>query len=68
MTSELAGKFSAKSDFIKFFKEQRKYSFLMLTCLAIVQLYLPPTHMLNKDFLKEVFEGKKRLLEINEVK
>ena len=68
MTSELAGKFSAKSDFIKFFKEQRKYSFLMLTCLAIVQLYLPPEHMLNKDFLKEVFEGKKRLLEINEVK
>jgi len=68
MTQELAGKFSAKSDFIKFFKEQRKCSFLTLTFLSIVQLYLPPEHMMNKDFLKEVFEGNKRLLELNEVK
>ena len=68
MTSELAGKFSAKSDFIKFFKEQRKCDDLMLTCLSIVQLYLPPEHMMNKDFLKEVFEGNKRLLELNDVK
>ena len=40
----------------------------MLKFLAIVQLYLPPEHMMNKDFLKEVFEGNKRLLELNEVK
>jgi hypothetical protein len=36
MTQELAGKFSAKSDFIKFFKEQRKYRALTLTFLSIV--------------------------------
>ena len=36
MTQELAGKFSAKSDFIKFFKEQRKLGVLTLTFLLTV--------------------------------
>ena len=35
MTHELSGKFKAKSDFIKYFKE----------CL---QLYLPPAYMMTK--------------------
>jgi hypothetical protein len=35
--------------------------------LTLVQLYIPPEYMLNKDFLKEVFENRKKLLKLNEV-
>ena len=35
------------------------------TCL--VQLYVPPEYMINKDFLKEVFAEEKDLLELKEV-
>ena len=34
----------------------------------IVQLYLPPTYMMNKDFLKEVFTEEKSLLKLDQVK
>ena len=32
-----------------------------------VQLYLPPDHMLNKDFLKQVLAEEKQLLKKSEV-
>ena len=34
---------------------------------CLVQLYLPPEYMMNKDFLKEIFVNEKRLLKLNEV-
>ena len=36
--------------------------------VCVVQLYLPPEYMMNKDFLKEVFREEKHLLKLNEVK
>ena len=36
MPHELFGRFSAKSDFVKFFKEQRKFRVSLLTFLCIV--------------------------------
>ena len=36
--------------------------------MCVVQLYLPPEYMMNKDFLKEVFREEKHLLKLNEVK
>ena len=38
---------------------------MLITCL--VQLYLPPEYMMNKDFLKEVFAEDKALLRLNQV-
>ena len=53
MTHELIGKFRSKSDFIKYFSENRTYpSFLTKFCA--VQLYVPPAKMVNKDFIKLV--------------
>ena len=36
--------------------------------MCLVQLYLPPEYMMNKDFLKDVFREEKNLLKLNEVK
>ena len=38
-----------------------------VTTFCLVQLYVPPDSMITKDWLKLVFAGKKRLLELNEV-
>ena len=55
MTSELVGKFRAKTDFIKYFAES-------------LQLYVPPNKMVNKDFIKQVLTENKKLLPLTEVK
>ena len=55
MTQELIGKFRSKSDFIKYFSES-------------LQLYVPPSKMVNKDFIKQVLSEEKRLLSLNKVK
>ena len=55
MTSELAGKFRSKADFLKFFKE----------CL---QLYTPPEQYINKDFLKQVLAEDKQLMELGDLR
>jgi len=34
----------------------------------VVQLYVPPTKMINKDFLKQVLKEEKKLLSLKEVK
>ena len=52
MTSELAGKFRSKQDFLRFFKDH-------------LQLYVPPEVYINKDFLKQVFRGDKDLFALN---
>ena len=39
-----------------------------LTLLIIVQLYVPPNCMVNKDFLREIFAEEKMLLKLSEVK
>ena len=67
MTSELEGKFKSKSDFIKYFKEACK-CLLYLISFCAVQLYLPSKTMLNKDFLKQVLSGEKKLLELKLIK
>jgi hypothetical protein len=36
--------------------------------IFIVQLYLPPIDTINKDFLKEVLSGKKKLLNMKDVR
>ena len=36
--------------------------------VPLVQLYVPPDGMINKDFFKQVFDGQKRLLGMNEVR
>ena len=38
---------------------------MFITCL--VQLYLPPEYMMNKDFLKEVLAEDKALLRLEQV-
>lgn len=55
MTSELVGKFRSKKDFMKYFSEN-------------LQLYLPPSKMITKDFLKLVLSEDKQLIPINKVK
>ncbi len=35
---------------------------------VIVQLYVPPVKMINKDFFKQVLQDKKKLLPLNDVK
>ena len=35
--------------------------------LFIVQYYLPPPNMVGKDFLRDVFQGKKRLMKKKQV-
>lgn len=41
---------------------------LSFNFICLVQLYLPPEYMLNKDFLKEIFVEEKKLLKLHEVK
>ena len=66
-TSEFIGKFQCKTDFIKYFGEQRKLLLLSLI-ISIVQLYLPPATMMNKDFLRDVLSDQKQLMEIHYVR
>ena len=68
MTQELMGKFSSKSDFIKYFSEGRKCNTIFLIAFGVVQLYVPPAKMMNKDFLKKVLTEEKQLLQLSEVK
>ena len=36
--------------------------------MFVVQLYLPPETMINKDFLKAVLSDQKKLLKLNELR
>ena len=69
MPHELSGKFRCREDFVKYFKEVRKYKFFCLTILFLGQFYVPKNTMYNKDFLKLVLDGvTKKLLKLKDVK
>jgi hypothetical protein len=55
---QIMHRFRAKSDFIKYFSESRKLRKLW-SLISVVQLYLPPNNMVNKDFLKAVLADEK---------
>ena len=52
MTQQLMGKFRSKSDFMKYFSE-------------LLQLYVPPEKMVNKDFIKMVLTEQKAMLPLS---
>ncbi len=54
MTQELLARFRSKEDFMDYMKNQ-------------LQLYVPPTKMLNRDFMKQLLAEDKRLLELRHV-
>ena len=65
MPHELSGKFRSREDFVKYFKEVRKYNSFCLTVSFLGQFYVPKHTMYNKDFLKEVLGGvTKKLLKL----
>ena len=53
MTQELFARFRSKEDFIQYFR--------------LLQLYVPPEKMVNRDFLRQVFTEEKKLLELRAV-
>jgi hypothetical protein len=67
---ELEGKFKAKSDFVKYFKEAVSATIIFIFNPAVyqLQLYLPPPSTINKDFLKQVLNDEKDFLELSQVK
>ena len=54
MTQELLARFRSKEDFMDYMKNQ-------------LQLYVPPTKMLNRDFMKQLLAEDKKLLELRQV-
>ena len=58
---DLVGRFRSKADIYEYLSQHRKLSFI---CdLSIVGgYYLPPKKKITKDFLKEVFAGRKSLI------
>ncbi len=67
LTAELGNKLSAKADFVKYFRECCKCP-LKTADPRIVQLYVPPDTMMNKDFLKAVLADEKKLMLLSQVK
>ena len=67
MPQELFGRFSSKADFIRYFRDNCKYTTYTMFITCSVQLYLPPEYMMNKDFLKEVLTEDKALLRLDQV-
>ena len=67
MPSDLYGKFRCKDDFLKYLREQGKY-LLRVTFFWLAQMYVPPKLMVNKDFLKQILAGTKKLYHLNEIK
>ena len=67
---ELEGKFKAKSDFVKYFKEgvSAVLSLMSNPLVCQLQLYLPPDSAVNKDYLKLVLADEKDLLPLDQVK
>ena len=55
LPAQLIAKFRSKEDFIDYFEES-------------LQLYVPPERMVNKDFLKKVFQEEKALFHLDDVK
>ena len=54
MTQDLLARFRSKEDFVDYMKNQ-------------LQLSVPPTKMLNRDFMKQLLAEDKKLLELRQV-
>ena len=61
-------RFKSKSDFMTYFSEHRKSCTNVSIIFTIVQYYLPPDYMINKDYLKLIFQEKKKLLKNAELR
>ncbi len=58
---DLLGRFRSKKDLYTYLDEHRNQKFYFQFRL-LVQLYLPSIDRMNKDFLRDVFCGKKHLI------
>ena len=58
---DLIGRFRSKADIYEYLSEHRK-SPSTLKFFDSGQYYLPPIKKITKDFLKEVFAGRKHLI------
>ena len=67
MPADIANRFSSKSDFLKYFKENRK-SAIRFSRILLVQLYVPPVLMVNKDFIRQLLCEEKHLFPLKDVK
>ena len=66
MPDELAHRFSSKEDLHNYFSQQRKYTLKASNYIYTVQLYVPPIATVNRDFIRAVLKGDKKLLKISE--
>ena len=64
---EIVSRFRSKADFKTYLGEVSKYPTQYLTP-ALVQYYLPPDPMLNKNFLRDIFQDKKKLMKQADIK
>ena len=64
---ELQWKLKSKADFVTYLDQHREYLCLFMPDPLVVQYYLPPEDVINKDFLKEVLAGEKLLFKKTEV-
>ena len=64
---ELQWKLKSKADFVTYLDQHREYLCLFMPDPPVVQYYLPPEDVINKDFLKEVLAGEKLLFKKTEV-
>ena len=68
LPDELKHRFGSKEDLLIYFSEQRKSISDHLTShsIYIVQLFVPPMATVNRDFVRAVLQGEKKLLKISE--
>ncbi len=58
---DLLSRFRSKKDLYQYLDQHRK-SFVPALIHDVVQMYLPGIERINKDFLRDVFSGKKHLI------
>ena len=58
---DLIARFRSKQDIYEYLSQHSKQTIITIT-LSIGQYYLPPIKKITKDFLKDVFAGRKHLV------
>ena len=58
---DLIARFRSKKDIYEYLSQHSNYSTISITC-SLGQYYLPPIKKITKDFLKDVFAGRKHLV------
>ena len=66
MPDELSHRFRSKEDLLDYFEHQRKSILKASNYTYTVQLYVPPRATVNRDFVRAVLKGEKKLLKISE--